>query len=167
MKVSSIPQISDEEFYATPEHLRGLDRVVDPLAPDFMASRSAGFTHTHTHTAVCLSVCLTSERPSSVLSWVIFLTTPRMSPSRSRALILQPWTCVSWLRFCCQTRLWSLLSSLAASCHSTHSSLLAARWHTCVSRGHPIVVGACLDRSLSMGWEGEFSSPCGRFVLLR
>ncbi|CAM9319570.1 unnamed protein product [Ectocarpus fasciculatus] len=37
-EVSAIPHISDEEFYATPEHLRGLDRVVDPLAPDFMAS---------------------------------------------------------------------------------------------------------------------------------
>lgn len=33
--------ISDEEFYATPAHLRGLDRVVDPNAPSFMASRSA------------------------------------------------------------------------------------------------------------------------------
>ncbi|CAM9475527.1 unnamed protein product, partial [Laminaria digitata] len=28
----------DEEFWKTPEHLRGLDRVVDPLAPPFMAS---------------------------------------------------------------------------------------------------------------------------------
>lgn len=28
-----------EELYATPEHLRGLDRVVDPDAPLFMASR--------------------------------------------------------------------------------------------------------------------------------
>ncbi|CBJ29563.1 Hypoxia-inducible factor 1 alpha inhibitor (Hypoxia-inducible factor asparagine hydroxylase) [Ectocarpus siliculosus] len=37
-EVPSIPQISDEDFYATPEHMRGLDRVVDPLAPDFMAS---------------------------------------------------------------------------------------------------------------------------------
>lgn len=35
------PAISDEEFYATPAHLRGLERVVDPLAPDFMSSRSA------------------------------------------------------------------------------------------------------------------------------
>ncbi len=35
---AATPALSDEEFYAIPEHLRGLDRVVDPLAPDFMAS---------------------------------------------------------------------------------------------------------------------------------
>ena len=37
----TIAAISDEEFNATPAHLRGLDRVVDPNAPSFMASRSA------------------------------------------------------------------------------------------------------------------------------
>lgn len=31
-------ELTDEEFYEIPEHLRGLDRVVDPKAPDFMAS---------------------------------------------------------------------------------------------------------------------------------
>lgn len=29
----------DKDFWATPDHLRGLDRVVDPLAPPYMASR--------------------------------------------------------------------------------------------------------------------------------
>eukprot|EP00752_Nemacystus_decipiens_P007891 g7051.t1 len=37
-QAATTPEISDEEFYATPVHLRGLDRVVDPLAPSFMAS---------------------------------------------------------------------------------------------------------------------------------
>lgn len=34
----SLP-LSDTEFEAVPAHMRGLDRVVDPLAPSFMASR--------------------------------------------------------------------------------------------------------------------------------
>lgn len=36
---SGVRELTEKEFYAQPEHLRGLGRVVDPLAPDFMASR--------------------------------------------------------------------------------------------------------------------------------
>lgn len=39
LQTATIPTISDEDFFATPEHMRGLDRVVDPQAPSFMASR--------------------------------------------------------------------------------------------------------------------------------
>lgn len=45
--VEPIAQLTDEEFEAIPAHLRGLDRVVDPEAPDFMASRSDIALTTH------------------------------------------------------------------------------------------------------------------------
>ena len=32
-------ELSDEEFAETPAYMRGLDRVVDPLAPNWMSSR--------------------------------------------------------------------------------------------------------------------------------
>lgn len=31
-------ELTDEEFWSIPQHLRGLDRVMDPKAPSFMAS---------------------------------------------------------------------------------------------------------------------------------